>query len=72
MDKDELMLSSKEYAKVDYENMSMEKIADMELSGSKFTSIHPEQDSLTFYAQKAKYNRNSKKIVLFSNPKYDA
>ena len=65
MDKDELMLSSKEYAKVDYENMSMENLADMELSGSKFTSIHPEQDSLTFYAQKAKYNRNSNTIYAY-------
>ncbi|MFC2111374.1 hypothetical protein ACFLQ5_02870 [Bacteroidota bacterium] len=66
MDKDEIELSYKGDEKMqNTENMTMEEIADLELSGSEFISIHPEQDSLRFFAQKAKYSRKSNTIHAF-------
>lgn len=34
----------------------------LDLEGSKFTSIHPDQDSLSFYSSAAKFNYNTKII----------
>ena len=34
----------------------------LSLEGSKFTSVHPDQDSLNFYSSAAKYNYNTKII----------
>ncbi|MCF8296436.1 MAG: hypothetical protein K9J13_02730 [Saprospiraceae bacterium] len=67
MDKDEIELSYKGDEKLqDTENMTMEEIADLELSGSEFISIHPNQDSLRFFARKAKYSRKSNTIHAYN------
>lgn len=38
---------------------------ELDLEGSKFTSVHPDQDSLNFYSSAAKYNYNTKIIDAF-------
>ncbi|MFC2107453.1 hypothetical protein ACFLRY_03855 [Bacteroidota bacterium] len=43
----------------DYENLSEEQLIDIELTGSEFTSVHPDQDSLKFFAVKARYDINN-------------
>lgn len=49
MDQDDIELSGSETAK------SMNGV-DMEIEGSRFISIHPEQDSLEFYSSAARYS----------------
>ncbi len=58
MDKDEIeLLNSKSNTTTNqYDNLDMKEIADIDLSGSEFVSIHPDQDSLRFFSPKAKYN----------------
>jgi hypothetical protein len=58
MDKDEIEMSASNQALANKpkENMSPTELEDVQLQGSQFISIHPNQDSLTFVAPKAKYN----------------
>ena len=69
MDKDELEMSAsqKALAKLpeNKENMSPTELEDIQLQGSKFISIHPDQDSLSFVAPSANYNL--KKFIITAN-----
>jgi hypothetical protein len=58
MDEETIEVSSSETAQQDGRN-------DLDLSGSKFISIHPQQDSLTYYSPKTKYDR--KENTLYSS-----
>ncbi|NTW32594.1 MAG: hypothetical protein HGB12_08225, partial [Bacteroidetes bacterium] len=57
MDSEEIDLansSNKTTAEID--GLSLKELSDVDFSGSEFVSVHPSQDSLRFFAQKAKYN----------------
>lgn len=58
MDKEEIALQNKNMLKDNdaLKNMSIQELADVELHGSEFISIHPAQDSIRFYSSKAKFN----------------
>ncbi|MGQ9846035.1 MAG: hypothetical protein ACUVQP_00850 [Bacteroidales bacterium] len=60
MDKEEIELSASKRAldklPENKENMSPTEAEDVQLKGSQFISIHPNQDSLSFIAPSAKYN----------------
>lgn len=55
MDSEEIELSGGEVTEAQAKS-------GLSLEGSKFTSVHPEQDSLSFYSSAAKYNYNTKII----------
>jgi len=57
MDKEEIELAntSSENSKK-LENLGIKELADIDISGSEFVSIHPAQDSLRFFSPRAKYN----------------
>jgi hypothetical protein len=55
MDREELELSTKQSADINIET-------DLDLAGSNFFSLHPEQDSLQFMAREAKYTMRNKTI----------
>lgn len=64
MDKDEVEFSTKvsdELAEK-YDGMSMKEMADIDLQGARFISIHPAQDSLEFRSDKAIYSRKDQTI----------
>ena len=57
MDQDLLTLNSdglEHFSGLD--SLSFEKLLDYDLSGSQFISIHPEQDSLSFFTREATYD----------------
>ncbi len=57
MDKEEIELAnttSQNTKKL--ENLTLKQLADIDISGSEFVSVHPAQDSLRFYSPKAKFN----------------
>lgn len=60
MDKEEIELSASKKAidklPENKENMSPTEAEDVQLKGSQFISVHPNQDSLNFIAPRAKYN----------------
>ncbi|MDD5571165.1 MAG: hypothetical protein PHD97_08415 [Bacteroidales bacterium] len=58
MEKEEIELTSKEKqtSAVKDTSKTPNEYADINLSGSRFISVHPAQDSLSFYSPKAKYN----------------
>jgi len=56
MDKAEIDLASTSKDNQKLNNVSMQDLADLDLSGSEFVSVHPSQDSLRFFSSKAKYN----------------
>ncbi len=58
MDKEEIDFVSKEkqYAKEDYDKKTLAEIADVDIVGSRWVSIHPAQDSLEFYSPIAKFS----------------
>ena len=61
MDKQEIDMSSKEkdkkaVAAADSTKGGPSEFSEVNLSGSRFVSTHPAQDSLTFYSPKAKYS----------------
>ncbi|MFW6019353.1 MAG: hypothetical protein ACOCPM_02130 [Bacteroidales bacterium] len=64
MDEEEVAFSSEVSEKMSekYEDKSMEELADIDLEGARFVSIHPGQDSLELTAEKAIYNRNKQTI----------
>ncbi|MCO6501410.1 MAG: hypothetical protein J5I47_13700 [Vicingus serpentipes] len=55
MDNDEIELSAGEAGSAD--------AADVKLEGAQFISVHPEQDSLSFFSGKAKYDLRRKVIT---------
>lgn len=57
MDKEEIELAVdvKDQQK-QLEGKSLSEIADIDISGSEFISVHPDQDSLRFVSPRAKYN----------------
>ncbi len=57
MDKEEIALrSSKNNMLEELGEVSNAELIDIDISGSEFVSVHPEQDSLRFYSSKARYN----------------
>ncbi|MDA3942341.1 MAG: hypothetical protein PF694_02235 [Bacteroidetes bacterium] len=57
MDEDMLNLNNNGLAKFnDFDSLSYEGLLDYDLSGSEFISIHPEQDSLSFFSMEASYD----------------
>ncbi|MFH0864730.1 MAG: hypothetical protein V1904_00945 [Bacteroidota bacterium] len=57
MDKEEIELANTKSQNTDsLNNLSIKELADIDLSGSEFISIHPAQDSLRFFSPRAKYN----------------
>ncbi len=69
MDKEEIEMSAsqKAIAKLpdNKENLSPTEAEDVQLQGSKFISIHPNQDSLSFVAPTARYNL--RKFIIEAN-----
>lgn len=63
MDKEEIDLAvdvSEEMKQL--EGKSLREIADIDISGSEFISVHPDQDSLRFVSPRAKYNLRNNTI----------
>ncbi len=57
MDENQMYLRNRLVGSLDnYENLSAEQLIDIELTGSEFTSVHPDQDSLKFFAVRARYD----------------
>jgi hypothetical protein len=65
MDKEEIEMSAQQglQKQIDTTGMSPMQIEDVQLSGSDFISIHPNQDSLRFKAPSANYNLRKKVIT---------
>ena len=68
MDKEEIDFYTTHRNEIDYTHTSIKDLVDMDLSGSRFVSTHPAQDSLTFIAGKAKYNIKNKQIIAYEVP----
>ncbi|OYT16720.1 MAG: hypothetical protein B7C24_06375 [Bacteroidetes bacterium 4572_77] len=63
MDKDETDYSKKEATMPEeLAGLSRKELADIEIEGSIFYSVHPNQDSLSFISAKASFNSRQKKI----------
>ncbi|MCD4735523.1 MAG: hypothetical protein K8R53_05735, partial [Bacteroidales bacterium] len=58
MDEYEIAMGSEETAveMAAYDNLTLRELVDVELKGSEFISVHPDQDSLSFIATTAKFN----------------
>ena len=57
MDENQMYLRNRLVGNFDnYQNLSEEQLIDIELTGSEFTSVHPDQDSLKFFAVRAIYD----------------
>ncbi len=56
MDKSQLEFANNETTVGNYDNMNMEELADAEISGNAFISVHPDQDSLKFLASTATFD----------------
>ncbi len=69
MDRDETEFSSKSEISDEFKEASLKDKIDLDLSGSKFISTHPDQDSLNFYAQKAVFSRR-KSLITADNVEY--
>jgi hypothetical protein len=63
MDRDETEFSSKTKETEEFKNASLRDKIDLDLAGSQFVSTHPDQDSLTFYAQRAIFSRHNSLIT---------
>ena len=55
MDKEEIDVANSQ-GSADLNKKTIQELADIDISGSEFVSIHPSQDSLRFFAQRAKYS----------------
>ncbi len=64
MDKEEVAFSTEESEEIKkkYDEMSMKEMADIDLKGARFVSIHPGQDSLEFHSENAIYSRKDQTI----------
>jgi len=63
MDKEEIALANdmdKQPEGIDH--MTLQELAELDLSGSEFISVHPAQDSLRFFSSRAKFNYNENVI----------
>jgi hypothetical protein len=57
MDQDKLKLNNNKLQKrYDLDNLNIDQIIDLDLSGSEFESTHPLQDSLSFFCLEAEYD----------------
>ena len=56
MDKEEIDVANSSNKQADLDKKTIQELADIDISGSEFVSIHPSQDSLRFFAQRAKYS----------------
>ncbi|MBU2650697.1 MAG: hypothetical protein KKA81_07170, partial [Bacteroidetes bacterium] len=57
MDENEMFLSNQMLTSVpEIQKMSREDLIDVDLAGSEFISVHPDQDSLRFFSLKASYD----------------
>ncbi|MGD0711859.1 MAG: hypothetical protein ABR968_11855, partial [Bacteroidales bacterium] len=65
MDKEEIELANNSNKTAGLEDKTLKEIADLDLSGSEFVSVRPDQDSLRFYSPRAKYN--FKNNIIFAN-----
>lgn len=61
MDSDDIELSAS--------TQKSEELSDVKLEGSQFISVHPEQDSLSFFSSKARYDLR-KKIIYADGVKF--
>jgi hypothetical protein len=66
MDSYEIAIGSheKEAEMAKYDNLTIRELIDVPLQGSKFISVHPEQDSLSFISTIASYNL--KEYILYA------
>lgn len=65
MDKDEIDLQNNASNVPNIDQMTIQELADIDLSGSEFISVHPAQDSLRFRSSRAKYNMKEKIIYAY-------
>jgi len=56
IDSEEILLSNEQSRKQVPDSLSLAQYIDLAYTGSEFISVHPGQDSLKFFAAKAKYN----------------
>lgn len=56
MDNEEIAFGKKDDKSAELDKLSKADLADVQLSGSRFISIHPDQDSLEFYSPKAVFS----------------
>jgi hypothetical protein len=56
IDSDEILLSNEQSLKNSVDTLSYTQLIDVAYTGSEFISVHPLQDSLKFFAEKARYN----------------
>jgi hypothetical protein len=56
VDEDEIMLTNERSTKLISESLSLSQLIDVAYTGSEFISVHPLQDSLRFFAARARYN----------------
>lgn len=57
MDEDKINLENTVYEKqIDFDSLSFNQLIDLKLVGSEFISVHPDQDSLSFFSLQASYN----------------
>lgn len=65
MDEDKTEFASKDGEVAGINTMDLDEQVDLDLTGSEFYSVHPDQDSLNFVAQRAVYRRKSAEIKAF-------
>ncbi|MFZ4521885.1 MAG: hypothetical protein ACOYNC_09275 [Bacteroidales bacterium] len=56
IDSEEILLSNEQSKKLVSDSLSLAQLIDQGYTGSEFISVHPLQDSLKFFAAKARYN----------------
>lgn len=56
IDNEEISLSNEQSMKAHSDSLSLAQLIDLGYTGSEFISVHPLQDSLKFFAARARYN----------------
>jgi len=56
IDSEEILLSNEQSKKKISDSLNLAQLIDLAYTGSEFISVHPLQDSLKFFAAKARYN----------------
>ncbi len=69
MDEDKTEFSSKDDPMAKAKSASLNELADLDLNGTQFISIKPDQDSLNFFAQRATYLQRKKLIHAYGVPR---
>lgn len=62
IDSEEILLSNEQNLKTNTDSLSYTQLIDVGYTGSEFISVHPLQDSLKFFAERARYNLRSNVI----------